>query len=250
VKKLAVALLVTALLVLHTTQSHAAVRERIGETKYQAAPSKFSSGPSKYQAAPSKFSASEAAWAHKAAAQGDARAQLLLSVLYYQGDGVPQDDARAAYWCRKAAEQGNASAQFLLGGAYLYGRGAAKDDVAAAQWWKKSAEQGNADAQQLLGLMHVHGRGVIRDRQKGCGLLRASAKQGNKDSSTFHNDLCAAIQADVSKTKKAAPLQDEAGPPSQADASQAELKKRLDDEIAALVRSAEALGAMQLHEQR
>ncbi len=58
------------------------------------------------------------------AEQGDAAAQSLLGIMYYEGQGVPQDYAEAVKWYRLAAEQGNATAQNNLGGMYDNGRGA------------------------------------------------------------------------------------------------------------------------------
>ena len=46
---------------------------------------------------------------------GQAEAQYILGVLYYLGQGVPQDFVQAANWYRKAAEQGGVEAQFYLG---------------------------------------------------------------------------------------------------------------------------------------
>ena len=42
----------------------------------------------------------------QAAKQGDAQAQALLGVMYYEGHGVRQDDAEAVRWYRQAAAQG------------------------------------------------------------------------------------------------------------------------------------------------
>ena len=47
--------------------------------------------------------------------QGDASAQYNLSLLYANGQGVPQDHAQAVLWYRKAADQGHADAQHNLG---------------------------------------------------------------------------------------------------------------------------------------
>ena len=44
----------------------------------------------------------------KAAEQGDASAQLMLGLMYYNGIGVTQDLFEAAFWLRRAAEQGDA----------------------------------------------------------------------------------------------------------------------------------------------
>jgi TPR repeat protein len=40
------------------------------------------------------------------AEQGDVRAQTNLGLMFYTGQGVPQDLAVAVTWYRKAAEQG------------------------------------------------------------------------------------------------------------------------------------------------
>ena len=42
---------------------------------------------------------------NKAAEQGDADAQLLLGIMYNNGEGVPQDDKEAVKWYRLAAVQ-------------------------------------------------------------------------------------------------------------------------------------------------
>ncbi|MDA0221360.1 MAG: tetratricopeptide repeat protein, partial [Proteobacteria bacterium] len=41
------------------------------------------------------------------AEQGNAYAQSILGVMYYEGTGVPQDYAEAVRWYRLAADQGN-----------------------------------------------------------------------------------------------------------------------------------------------
>ena len=55
-----------------------------------------------------------------AAEQDYAAAEGSLGLMYYQGRGVPQDDAEAVNWFRKAAEQGHAPAQRTLG--FMYAR--------------------------------------------------------------------------------------------------------------------------------
>ena len=81
------------------------------------------------------------------AEQGDADAQFRLGVMYDIGQGVPQDEAKAAAWYKKAAEQGDADAQLNLGLMYDNGRGVPQDEVRAVAWYRKAAEQGNENAQ-------------------------------------------------------------------------------------------------------
>lgn len=49
------------------------------------------------------------------AEQGHAVAQYNIGIMYYTGQGVPQNYAEAARWYHLAAEQGYADAQFGLG---------------------------------------------------------------------------------------------------------------------------------------
>lgn len=53
-------------------------------------------------------------WVQKAASKNDSRAQRLLSKLYYQGFGVPQDMTNGRYWLEEAAENGHAEAASLV----------------------------------------------------------------------------------------------------------------------------------------
>ena len=69
------------------------------------------------------FSPDEIAAYRAAAERGEAWAQFNLGNMYYNGEGVPQDDATAVMWYTKAAEQGNAAAQSNLGNMYYNGEG-------------------------------------------------------------------------------------------------------------------------------
>jgi len=105
--------------------------------------SQFGAGP---RAPEAKFAEMK-----RKAESGDAKSQFGLARLYYNGDGITKDDAKAAEWYRKAAEQGNAFAQFKLGAMYESGEGVSRDAARAAEWWQKAAAQGNAAAQESLG---------------------------------------------------------------------------------------------------
>ncbi|MFA5922254.1 MAG: tetratricopeptide repeat protein [Methylococcaceae bacterium] len=81
------------------------------------------------------------------AEQGDAEAQLILGLMYNEGQGdVTKDYSQAVTWFRKAAEQGLAMAQYNLGVMYASGEGVAQDDEQAVAWYLKAAEQGEAIA--------------------------------------------------------------------------------------------------------
>jgi hypothetical protein len=84
------------------------------------------------------------------AERGDAGSQFNLGNKYLNGQGVPQDYAKAAEWFKKAAEQGNAEAQYLLGCMYNKGHGVPQNEAEAVQWVKKAAAQGHPKARETL----------------------------------------------------------------------------------------------------
>src|SRR3954470_19360019 len=75
----------------------------------------------------------------RAAALGDANAQLRLGFMYEYGRGIPQDYLLAAYWYRRAAEQGSPRGQHLLGLMYDRGLGVPNDYVEAYKWLNLAA---------------------------------------------------------------------------------------------------------------
>ena len=97
------------------------------------------------------------------AEQGDANAQALLAVVYYNGRGVELDYEEAVRWAWLAAEQDNARGQSLLAAAYYSGNGIAQDHEEAARWAQLAAEQGSTSAQALLGVLYFNGAGAPQD---------------------------------------------------------------------------------------
>lgn len=84
------------------------------------------------------------------ATKGDIDAQVQLGNMYFNGEGVPQDGAKAAAWFRMAALQGDVEAQIFLGDMYRDGDGVTQDKAEAAIWYDKAAKLGNAGAQYQL----------------------------------------------------------------------------------------------------
>lgn len=99
----------------------------------------------------------------KAAVQGHARANYIMSVMYATGHGVKKDTSRSLEWCIKAANLGYANAQFNLGVLHEQGHGVTKNISSAFQWYLKAANQGHANAQCNLGLMYENGKGILKD---------------------------------------------------------------------------------------
>jgi TPR repeat protein len=76
------------------------------------------------------------------AEKGDASAQFMLGTMYFNGEGVPKNDAEAVKWYRLAADRGYAIAQVSLGNMYGKGEGVPKNDAEAYFWWNLAAAQG------------------------------------------------------------------------------------------------------------
>jgi TPR repeat protein len=107
--------------------------------------------------------------------QGDYPAQLTLAMMYYDGEGVPQDHAEAARWLRLAADSnpddgfvrgmlgnieetekhrrraydGDPEGQYRLGTSYRAGWGVPADLVQAHMWMTLAAERGYERAVSL-----------------------------------------------------------------------------------------------------
>jgi TPR repeat protein len=82
----------------------------------------------------------------------DAESQFEQGQRFEKGEGVSQDDARAATYYLRAAAHGHAAAQFHLGIMYGRGRGVTRDGACAGQWLRQAAEQGHPGAQYHLGV--------------------------------------------------------------------------------------------------
>lgn len=77
------------------------------------------------------------------AENGNARAQFLMGLLYYDGHGVPQDYAEALKWFEQSADRSYARAQRNLGEMYATGQGVKRDYVQAYKWLSLCAASGN-----------------------------------------------------------------------------------------------------------
>lgn len=95
--------------------------------------------------------------------QGDRRAQSLMGLIYFNGDGVQRNGHEAMEWYRRAADQGDAEAQLKIGDMYFEGRAVAQDYSEAERWYHLAADQGSAAAQYNLGILYAKGEGVPLD---------------------------------------------------------------------------------------
>ena len=71
----------------------------------------------------------------KLAEKDDIRAEIAVGITYATGvDGYPKNPTEGAKFLARAAEQGNALAQALLSGLYMTGTGVPQDDVLSYTW--------------------------------------------------------------------------------------------------------------------
>lgn len=119
-----------------------------------------------------------AQWMRMSAEQGYVKAQLVMGIMYFRGDGVEQNYVESVKWCRKAAEQGEAGAQYRLGFAYQFGKGVDQNYAEAARWYQKAVEQGYAKAQNELGNLYDSGDGVRQNYEEAVKLYCKAAEQG------------------------------------------------------------------------
>lgn len=114
------------------------------------------------------------------ASHGISKAQFLLGMCYYNGDGIKRDIYEAVKWFRKAAEQGNSEAQFKIGICYLDGMGVNQREDEALFWLQKSAEQGNSEAQIKLGDLY-YSKGEVKAFSEALKWYQMAGKLGEED---------------------------------------------------------------------
>ena len=105
----------------------------------------------------------------------DIIARTILGECYYFGTGIEKDNDKAADILMKPAQQGNANAQLVLGLLYYNIK---EDYEKAFDYYKIAAEQGMAIGQAYLGFMYYRGNGIENDNKKAIEWLEKSADQG------------------------------------------------------------------------
>ena len=139
----------------------------------------------------------------KSAEFGNAKAQRMLGVCYYVGEGIREDKQEAVKWYRLAADQGDAEAQWRLGYCYYVGKGIREDKREAVKWYRLAAGQGNAEAQRRLGDFYFWGEGIREDKQEAVKWYRLAAEQGDAEVQRWLGD-CYFFGHGVGKNKREA----------------------------------------------
>ena len=88
---------------------------------------------------------------------GDAKAHMMLGMMYYQGQGVDQDFDKARDNFLVSANAGIAEAQGMIGSMYAEAKGFRQNYVKAARWYERAAEQGFAPRKAYWGRCMAQG---------------------------------------------------------------------------------------------
>ena len=106
---------------------------------------------------------------------GDADAQFVLGVGFFNGRGVAQDQGQAVYWWEQAAKQGVLEAQVNLG--YWYRDGRVPTGEELLQWCQVVAGYHQAQFQQGMGHTFEDGfGGVLQDEAAAARWFRCAAE--------------------------------------------------------------------------
>jgi hypothetical protein len=120
---------------------------------------------------------------------GDAVAQSKLSIMYFYGHGVPEDEALAMKWARRSADQGNLDAMYFVGTMFVFGDEIPKTvddpDMEAARWFFEAASRGHAEAEYGLGLLFLAGKGVVQDQEEAMRWIQRAADSGHAAARSF-----------------------------------------------------------------
>ena len=112
---------------------------------------------------------------HKAAEQGDKRAEFQIGLAYFNGDAGTKDYKKALKWFKKAADHGHVKAQVMVGVMHFFGDGIEKNYKTAIEWYKKAAKNGSKDAKSRLSYLYLYGvHGVKKNIAEGVRLVRES----------------------------------------------------------------------------
>jgi TPR repeat protein len=112
-------------------------------------------------------------------AHPDGRAWLLLGQMASEGDGEPENPAKAAGLYAEAAARGSATGAYNLAALYATGRGVPLDYPAALAWYQRAAELGDIEALRKIGVLYHEGRGVPADVEVARQWYRRAADAGD-----------------------------------------------------------------------
>lgn len=122
------------------------------------------------------YNASTQKYCLSAAARGNAEAQYVLGVLFYDGLSMKKDKVEGLDLLERAATSGYAAAQDKLGEIYYYGQGIEKNEAKALEWMERALVSGVEYTQYELALLLD--KGLPKNRAKTLEWLERLAARG------------------------------------------------------------------------
>lgn len=101
-------------------------------------------------------------------------------VMYYSGEGTEQDFAKAKELWEKGVALGNTGSMYNLAWMYENGDGVEQNYEKALELYQMSADAGNTRSMNALGYFYSHGYGVEQDYTKALEWYDKSAELGNE----------------------------------------------------------------------
>ncbi|MDE7009222.1 MAG: tetratricopeptide/SEL1-like repeat protein [Lachnospiraceae bacterium] len=86
-----------------------------------------------------------------------------IAYLYWYGNGVEEDGAKAIEWFTKAADLGDVESMVCIGELYDWDDSVEQDYDMALEWYTKAADLGDAESMNRIGVMYHNGEGVAQD---------------------------------------------------------------------------------------
>ena len=117
-------------------------------------------------------------WLERAMEAGEPAAAARLGVNYQQGNGVPQNNARANELFQIAIDHGSAEGRALLAGSYMFGLGVQQDLFRARALFWEAAQQEYPQAQYFYGVLLLQGQGGPAQPSEGVRFLKMAADSG------------------------------------------------------------------------
>ena len=122
--------------------------------------------------------------------RGNADALNLKGAMYYEGNGVKQNQKKAVELYIKAAEAGSSLAMSNLGYAYFYGNGTDIDYALAYKYFTMAEQRGEWEAFNKLGDMYMNGLYVPKNEAMAFSLYDHCYKQVPHDATNDAYPAC------------------------------------------------------------
>jgi len=128
-------------------------------------------------------------WYEHAVQGGSADGYASLGTLYYYGNGVNKDPARAFNLFNQAANRGSSEGMYRLAAAYDEGLGVGQDSGTACQWFIKAASYSHPWAVEEAGRCYYSGTGVREDHAAAFNFFVLAGQAGSVHARDYVGDM-------------------------------------------------------------